>query len=88
METQIDRDARAILALLASKPRDQFVPAPEIATETSLSPDRVDDAVALLVDSGYAEWIQTMGTAPFDFADAYITSQGAVRAPTTQSPRG
>lgn len=76
METQIDRDARTILALLASKPRDQITSAGKIATETSLSPDRINNAVALLVDSGYAEWIQAMGTAPFDFADAYITSRG------------
>lgn len=76
METEIDRDARAILALLAKRPRDQFVPAKEIADEAKLTPDRVNDAVALLVDSGYAEWIQVMGTAPFDFGDAYITSRG------------
>jgi hypothetical protein len=76
METQIDRDALTILTLLASKPRDQFIPVDEIAKETNLNPDRVNDAVALLVDSGYAEWVQTMGTAPFDFADAYITSRG------------
>ena len=76
METQIDHDARAILRLLASKPRDEFVPAPEIAAATNLPPERVDDAVARLVDSGYAEWVQTFGTAPFDFADAYITARG------------
>lgn len=76
METEIDRDARVILAVLAARPRDEFVPAKEIADETRLSPDRVNDAVALLVESGYAEWIQVMGTAPFDFGDAYITSRG------------
>jgi len=76
METEIDRDARVILALLAARPRDQFVPAKEIADETNLSPDRVNDAVALLVESGYAEWIQVMGTAPFDFGDVYITPRG------------
>lgn len=76
METEIDCDARSILALLAAKPRDQFVPATELAAEAKLSPERVNDAVALLVESGYAEWIQVMGTAPFDFGDAYITSRG------------
>src|SRR5436309_1985261 len=58
METQIDRDARAILMLLASKPRDEFVPAADIASQTNLTPDRVNDAMALLVDSGYAEWFR------------------------------
>jgi hypothetical protein len=76
METQIDRDARVILRVLASKPRDEFVPAAQIAEATSLAPERVDDAVARLVDSGYAEWVQTFGTAPYDFADAYITARG------------
>jgi hypothetical protein len=76
METQIDRDSRLILRLLASKPRDEFVPAEDIAMHTNLSSERVNDAVARLVDSGYAEWIRTFGTAPFDFADGYITSRG------------
>jgi hypothetical protein len=89
METEIDRDARSILALLAAKPRDEFVPAPEIAAEANLTADRVNDAVALLVESGLAEWIQVMGTAPFDFGDAYITSRGRYeqqrRAATTST---
>jgi hypothetical protein len=32
--------------------------------------------MALLVEAGHAEWIQTFGTAPFDFAEAMITSRG------------
>lgn len=75
-ETQIERDARLILDVLASKSRDEFVPAAEIAQATNLPPDRVSDAVAMLVDTGYAEWLQTFGTAPFDFAEAYLTSRG------------
>jgi len=76
METEIDRDARAILRTLASEPRDSFVSAAEVSRKTGLDPGRVDDAVALLVDSGYAEWIQAFGTAPFNFAEAYITPKG------------
>src|SRR5688572_12866264 len=75
-ETQMERDATAILELLASKPRDAIIPAAEIAAESQLSAERVNDAVALLVDSGFAEWIQTFGTDPFDFAETYLTSRG------------
>src|SRR6266550_7331169 len=76
MQTQIDQDARRILSVLATKPRDEFVAAGDLAKETGLDPGRIDDAVALLVDAGYTEWIQTFGTAPFNFAEAYITSRG------------
>jgi len=76
VQTQIEQDAERVLDMLASQPRDEFVPGPEIATATNLSPDRVNDAVALLVDGGYAEWLQTFGTAPFDFSDVYLTSRG------------
>src|SRR6476469_7972886 len=76
MPTQIEMDAREVLSLLAAAPRDEFVPGPTVAAETGLPPDRVNDAVALLVDSGHAEWVQTMGTAPFDFHDVTITSRG------------
>lgn len=76
METEIDRDARLILAALATKPRDHYEPAADLATETGLSPERINDAVALLVESGYAEWTQSFGTAPFDFGDVSITSRG------------
>jgi hypothetical protein len=92
MQTQIDQDARLILRVLAAKPRDEFIAAGDIAKETGLDAGRVDDAVALLVDAGHAEWIQTFGTAPFNFAEAYITSRGryenqrlSAAQPTAQS---
>lgn len=74
--TQIDQDAVTILGVLAKAPRDKYVDRHEVARLSGLSPDRVNDAVALLVDSGYAEWIQTFGTAPFDFNAVTITSRG------------
>jgi hypothetical protein len=76
MAIQIERDASAVLAALAEAPRDQYVEASALASQTGLNPDRLNDATAFLVDSGYAEWVQTYGTAPFDFADATITSRG------------
>jgi hypothetical protein len=74
--TQIDKDATTILGVLADAPRDDYVDRNVIAEKSGLPPDRVNDAMALLVDVGRAEWIQTFGTAPFDFNSAMITSRG------------
>jgi hypothetical protein len=74
--TQIDKDAATILGVLADAPRDDYVDRNIIAEKSGLPPDRVNDAMALLVDAGRAEWIQTFGTAPFDFNSAMITSRG------------
>lgn len=76
MTTQIDRDAATILKVLAEAPRDEDVDRNQVAQLSKLPPDRVNDAVALLVDSGYAEWIQTFGTAPYDFNSVSITPRG------------
>lgn len=74
--TQIDRDAATILKVLAEAQRGEHVDRNEVARLSELPPDRVNDAVALLVDSGYAEWIQTLGTAPYDFNAVSITPRG------------
>lgn len=76
MPTQIDKDALTILGVLADAPRDVYIEAQQLFEKTGLDPGRIDDAVALLVESGYAEWLQTMGTAPFHFADVAITPRG------------
>jgi hypothetical protein len=76
MATQIDQDATSILSLLAGAPRNEYVTAAEIARKADLPPNRVNDAVALLVEAAFAEWLQTMGTAPFDFGEAMITPRG------------
>jgi len=73
MDTQIDRDARVVLDALALAPRDASVEAKDLRRHTGLEPVRLNDAVALLVDSGYAEWVQQTGTAPFDFVEVSIT---------------
>lgn len=77
MTTQIDLDATTILNILAEAPRDsRYVDRNDVAKFSGLSPERINDAVATLVDSGYAEWIKTFGTAPFDFNSVSITSRG------------
>lgn len=78
--TQIDQDATAILGVLADAPRNEYVDRNDLARLSSLPPERINDAVALLVDSGYAEWIQTFGTAPYDFNSVSITSRGRYEA--------
>jgi hypothetical protein len=76
MSTQIDQDATLILRVLAEAPRNEYVDGQKLASETGLDPDRINDAVSLLVDAGHAEWNQVFGTAPFDFGDAMITPRG------------
>jgi hypothetical protein len=76
MTTQIDQDAVTLLQALASEPRDTYVGGADLATKTGLEPGRINDAMSLLVDSGLAEWLQVMGTAPYDFGEAMITARG------------
>lgn len=76
MPTQIDEDALTLLAALASEPRDSYVSAAELAAKTALDAGRINDAMSILVDAGLAEWLQVMGTAPYDFGEATITSRG------------
>ena len=88
MSTQIDQDAALILRALATNPRNEFIEGPKLASDTGLDPDRINDAVALLVDAGHAEWNQVMGTAPFDFGDATITPRGRHEFQRLSQPSG
>lgn len=45
---------------------------------TKLAPNEVNDAASVLVDNGYAEWLQEMGTHPYDFSNIIITPRGKV----------
>lgn len=47
-----------------------------VADALDMSPDRLNDAVSVLDDSGYVKALRVMGTAPFDFLKVYITPQG------------
>jgi hypothetical protein len=76
MTTEIDQDAAVILGVLSRAPRSKYVAASAIARDTDLSPDRVNDATAMLVEMGLVEWHQFFGTSPFDFGDAMITARG------------
>ncbi|CBE68765.1 protein of unknown function [Candidatus Methylomirabilis oxygeniifera] len=76
MATQIEEDAGLLLGALAEEPRDSYVSGGHLQQKTGLDPGRINDAIAILVDSGLAEWLQVMGTAPFDFGKAAITPRG------------
>jgi hypothetical protein len=76
MATQIDQDALALLDALATEPRDSYVSGATLAEKTGLDADRINDAMSILVDAGLAEWLQVMGTAPYDFGEATITARG------------
>jgi hypothetical protein len=76
MATQIDSDVRIVLDALAKVPRDHALSGANLLSATGLDADRVNDAAALLVSSSNAEWTQTFGTAPFDFADISLTARG------------
>lgn len=43
---------------------------------TKLSPQEINDGVSILIDAGYVEWLQYLGTAPFDFGHVWITPRG------------
>lgn len=43
---------------------------------TGLTPQEINDAVSILIDTGYVEWLQYLGTAPFDFRSVWITPRG------------
>ena len=76
MPTQIETNASRILHFLYESARDEIVPAGQISQTVGLTPGEVNDAVSLLVEARLAEWIQALGTAPYDFVAASITARG------------
>ena len=49
---------------------------PTITQVTGLEPHDVNDAVTLLHDSGYVEWVQYLDTVDYDFAQVWVTPAG------------
>jgi hypothetical protein len=52
---------------------------------TGLSPHDINDAIALLERSGYVEWRQYLGTAPYSFGHVWITPVGRYEAERASS---
>jgi hypothetical protein len=76
MTTRIENDATKIMSFLAGLPHDDWATGEQIASETGLPPSAINDAMTLLVDVGFAEWLQALGTHPFMFMQAQITPRG------------
>lgn len=71
MAKSIEKNINIILDLLAKESREKGINASstgdQLAGATNLTAGEINDAVALLVESGLAEWLRTLGTAPYTF---------------------
>ena len=72
----INQDISAVLQALSTLSQTEFVSGPELGAQVEIPPERINDAMQLLEDSGYARVVRTMGNAPFDFSQAQITAAG------------
>jgi hypothetical protein len=83
MPTPIEQNAARILLALAAVPRTGsggYLNGPQIAEATGLSPEDINDAVEILVESGLAEWLRFFGTTPYAFGQVQATSRGRLEA--------
>jgi len=80
MAGTVEENAAAIMEMLANLPRDEMGSADAagdlIAENTGLGAAEINDAVTILVEGGYAEWQQYLGTAPYAFAEISLTPRG------------
>jgi hypothetical protein len=80
MSSSIHQDTYTILRALAQLPRSEgqepSSSGPELTGSTGLPANQINDAVTVLVDSGLAEWLKTLGTGPYNFRDVWITPRG------------
>jgi len=80
MPKTIQNNANRILKALAKQPRQEGVNAEltgaELAHATQLTPNEINDAVSVLREAGLVEWLQTLGTGPYDFNSVWITARG------------
>jgi len=76
----IRENMKTVLEALAKSKRDAtgeaWVSATQLQKDTGLSPADLNDAVEILVSDGLVKWLQSMGTAPYNFAQATITPHG------------
>src|ERR1035438_278610 len=85
------RDIATNVLLLLAKIRNESdglgeVDGPKLAEITRLSPNDLNDAIVLLQQSGFIEWVQFMGTAPFRFGRVWITPVGRYEAERITAP--
>ena len=76
----IAEDASTVLKFLVDAPKDGLGRAtlngPQIQEVTGLEPPNINDAISVLEESGYVDLLKVMGTAPYMFRDATLTSRG------------
>jgi hypothetical protein len=71
----IAENATRILDYLVSR-HGEDLEAATVAEAVHLEPRDVNDAISVLVDNGYAEWVQWLGTHPFAFGTVSSTPRG------------
>jgi DNA-binding Lrp family transcriptional regulator len=76
MITPLEEATSKILNLLAKQSRDKWLEAQDLASETGLSPEDINDAVTILSESGNVEWVRTLGGAPYNFRRVRLTARG------------
>ena len=84
--TQIDHDATTILRILAEPAtRDTYTTGHKLATQSDLTPDRINDAVALLVDAGHVKLATQSDLTPDRINDAVALLVDAGHVAWTQT---
>jgi hypothetical protein len=80
MPNPIQNNANTVLRTLAEQPRQEGVNAElsgtDLAQITGLAPNEINDAITVLREAGLVEWLQTMGTGPYDFNVVWMTPRG------------
>lgn len=80
----LQETATNLLALLdkmrATRPKHPEADGKTLQEITGLPPHEINDAIALLERSGYVEWRQYLGTAPYNFGHIWITPFGRYEA--------
>jgi len=80
MARSIEENIKIILDALSKESREKGINASstgdQLAGATNLTAGEINDAVTLLVESGLAEWIRTLGSAPYTFRAVTITPRG------------
>lgn len=84
MSDNIEKNSSTILSFLVSVPRGEGSTSSstgaEIEDSTGLSANEINDAVTILYESGFVDWLQTFGTAPYDFNQVEVTARGRYEA--------
>jgi len=82
MAKTVQENAGIVLDALyveSSNASSQFdIDGQRIQALTKLTPQEINDAVSILFGAGYVDWLQELGTHPFDFACVWITPRGKV----------